>query len=157
MSWRRGGYHCCNTGSRRKSKHIRILCHNTACSYHCCNCRTLLRYECLEGSITILLAVITVATAGLQNPRPVEVLEVIFANQTNFQALLSLFSIFQSIPNSGTPISQWFKAYWKPHQYLCVTSHKNEHITKQLNPARRNRSEERRVGKECRSRWSPYH
>ena len=25
------------------------------------------------------------------------------------------------------------------------------------NPARRLRSEERRVGKECRSRWSPYH
>src|SRR5256885_5534245 len=24
-------------------------------------------------------------------------------------------------------------------------------------PARRERSEERRVGKECRSRWSPYH
>ena len=25
------------------------------------------------------------------------------------------------------------------------------------NPAARSRSEERRVGKECRSRWSPYH
>src|SRR3982751_3448971 len=27
----------------------------------------------------------------------------------------------------------------------------------ELEDARRNRSEERRVGKECRSRWSPYH
>src|ERR1017187_11039637 len=26
-----------------------------------------------------------------------------------------------------------------------------------LRPLRRDRSEERRVGKECRSRWSPYH
>ena len=26
-----------------------------------------------------------------------------------------------------------------------------------LDPAKRTRSEERRVGKECRSRWSPYH
>ena len=26
-----------------------------------------------------------------------------------------------------------------------------------FNPAERSRSEERRVGKECRSRWSPYH
>ena len=25
------------------------------------------------------------------------------------------------------------------------------------NPANKERSEERRVGKECRSRWSPYH
>src|SRR5256886_9195638 len=28
---------------------------------------------------------------------------------------------------------------------------------KRLMPAKRPRSEERRVGKECRSRWSPYH
>ena len=26
-----------------------------------------------------------------------------------------------------------------------------------LNPEKLDRSEERRVGKECRSRWSPYH
>ena len=30
-------------------------------------------------------------------------------------------------------------------------------IEKFGNAASRNRSEERRVGKECRSRWSPYH
>ena len=30
-------------------------------------------------------------------------------------------------------------------------------ILNQLNPADIARSEERRVGKECRSRWSPYH
>ena len=29
--------------------------------------------------------------------------------------------------------------------------------TRQARPAHRRRSEERRVGKECRSRWSPYH
>ena len=32
---------------------------------------------------------------------------------------------------------------------LLVTQYSNEIIN--------NRSEERRVGKECRSRWSPYH
>ena len=30
-------------------------------------------------------------------------------------------------------------------------------LSEQLNPNTRLRSEERRVGKECRSRWSPYH
>ena len=30
-------------------------------------------------------------------------------------------------------------------------------MTAALYAARSNRSEERRVGKECRSRWSPYH
>ena len=31
------------------------------------------------------------------------------------------------------------------------------HIYKHLRQTRRTRSEERRVGKECRSRWAPYH
>ena len=31
---------------------------------------------------------------------------------------------------------------------------KKQQLEKEL---RKNRSEERRVGKECRSRWSPYH
>ena len=30
-------------------------------------------------------------------------------------------------------------------------------FTKEFNERTKNRSEERRVGKECRSRWSPYH
>ena len=30
-------------------------------------------------------------------------------------------------------------------------------FTKQTGSTMQNRSEERRVGKECRSRWSPYH
>ena len=32
-----------------------------------------------------------------------------------------------------------------------------EHVPDFLAEARAHRSEERRVGKECRSRWSPYH
>ena len=32
-----------------------------------------------------------------------------------------------------------------------------ETFNKDLEELKRNRSEERRVGKECRSRWSPYH
>src|SRR3712207_7061875 len=33
----------------------------------------------------------------------------------------------------------------------------DHHPDELLGPARADRSEERRVGKECRSRWSPYH
>ena len=33
----------------------------------------------------------------------------------------------------------------------------NEDMTEYLHKYAKNRSEERRVGKECRSRWSPYH
>ena len=32
-----------------------------------------------------------------------------------------------------------------------------EETPKQTTPEQETRSEERRVGKECRSRWSPYH
>ena len=41
-------------------------------------------------------------------------------------------------------------------QYLSVSKHSS--LTKSLNDySKLQRSEERRVGKECRSRWSPYH
>src|SRR2546425_2940265 len=32
-----------------------------------------------------------------------------------------------------------------------------DHLPVRSEPGRKRRSEERRVGKECRSRWSPYH
>ena len=38
---------------------------------------------------------------------------------------------------------------------LSVASYLKDHLCPQL--IGRDRSEERRVGKECRSRWSPYH
>ena len=34
---------------------------------------------------------------------------------------------------------------------------RDENVKHQLTGMYQNRSEERRVGKECRSRWSPYH
>ena len=43
-------------------------------------------------------------------------------------------------------------------QYLRkVNGMTQEELAIKLNISDRHRSEERRVGKECRSRWSPYH
>ena len=39
--------------------------------------------------------------------------------------------------------------------YICSPCRGD--IEKNIEKAQRYRSEERRVGKECRSRWSPYH
>src|SRR5579875_4058739 len=39
----------------------------------------------------------------------------------------------------------------------CVLVSRGHNRAKQSRLSRVNRSEERRVGKECRSRWSPYH
>ena len=52
---------------------------------------------------------------------------------------------------------------WKPLQTLILHSKSDWRMTPLETPDRirsalaRSRSEERRVGKECRSRWSPYH
>ena len=38
-----------------------------------------------------------------------------------------------------------------------ILEYMSDHMEKQNSMFIRSRSEERRVGKECRSRWSPYH
>src|ERR1017187_6472728 len=43
------------------------------------------------------------------------------------------------------------------HQIEQFVSTLNEQLATRMPPPGRERSEERRVGKECRSRWSPYH
>src|ERR1043166_7069403 len=62
-----------------------------------------------------------------------------------------LYSIYQESPGGGW--SQW-AADWagpgNPKQFYELTA-------AQQNNGCVQRSEERRVGKECRSRWSPYH
>ena len=58
-----------------------------------------------------------------------------------------------------------FNYYWKkPWDYLDevinatqTVYEQNNHTVSLSDPLKELRSEERRVGKECRSRWSPYH
>ena len=40
---------------------------------------------------------------------------------------------------------------------ICIDLRKDANANVVLNQLYKHRSEERRVGKECRSRWSPYH
>ena len=51
---------------------------------------------------------------------------------------------------------------WLNHGHNGSMSYMERHFDKRLDPrllvpGAKSRSEERRVGKECRSRWSPYH
>src|SRR5258708_40249500 len=60
------------------------------------------------------------------------------------------------IPMEKSILSKWLKAGYLEKHVL----HPTEEGTPQggiCSPVLANRSEERRVGKECRSRWSPYH
>ena len=50
-------------------------------------------------------------------------------------------------------VIRWLMNYALDHQYGVTFSYAAEND----DPSEAFRSEERRVGKECRSRWSPYH
>ena len=45
----------------------------------------------------------------------------------------------------------------EPFDLVCVNLYPFEEVVSRKAVGERDRSEERRVGKECRSRWSPYH
>ena len=64
-----------------------------------------------------------------------------------------LRKLFQNIAEGGTLPNSFYKATITliPKQDKDVTKKENFPIS------HHERSEERRVGKECRSRWSPYH
>ena len=78
---------------------------------------------------------------------------------------------FEKIDKIDMPLARFIKKKWERTQINKIRSEKGEVTTdtaeiqsilrdyyKQLYANKiDNRSEERRVGKECRSRWSPYH
>ena len=44
-----------------------------------------------------------------------------------------------------------------PEVQVAILTARIQELTEHLKVNQKDRSEERRVGKECRSRWSPYH
>src|SRR5215204_6064806 len=48
-------------------------------------------------------------------------------------------------------------SFWKDHKGAGVNAIRTQTLVRQADVVVVPRSEERRVGKECRSRWSPYH
>ena len=53
---------------------------------------------------------------------------------------------------------EWFQAHKEEYDRLRpLFVEKIQELIQQISQFDEDRSEERRVGKECRSRWSPYH
>ena len=74
--------HCCNLAVWNIL--FSLICHNTARSNHCCNGEAVRRRDWRGVHVTIPLAVITVATAGSENPCPERLSKPDLANQMNF-------------------------------------------------------------------------
>ena len=62
--------------------------------------------------------------------------------------------VYILLTHTGTILSKAIKLYTS-HEYTHVSIALDEKLDRLYSFGRR--SEERRVGKECRSRWSPYH
>ena len=67
-------------------------------------------------------------------------------------AIVREFEEVETAKMSGRAHFNEMLAYLKKHHASCRTI-----LAEKTDRLYRNRSEERRVGKECRSRWSPYH
>src|SRR2546425_5900542 len=94
--------------------------------------------------VTTLLLLILLTSVGLTS------LAAFGVNQRQSQNLLSTKQAFQ-LADAGIRYAQ---KYLNQHQPLWSTYASS---TPQTLISSTTRSEERRVGKECRSRWSPYH
>ena len=80
---------------------------------------------------------------------------ITFEKFTAFEKLNIEFSpgINVFIGENGTGKTYILKAAYA----ACDITKSKESFAEKINNVFRSRSEERRVGKECRSRWSPYH
>ena len=58
---------------------------------------------------------------------------------------------------SGAPMGDVVAAFWGDREVAAEVRAFAERLATGAAAAQTERSEERRVGKECRSRWSPYH
>src|SRR2546430_17153499 len=96
---------------------------------------------------------------------------VIFFNDTATTEIYTL-SLHDALPISTPSRAHFHPSLWlsESHDLLVNVIHRRQnpiHFSppsvqfkgeiKDAFPCKRHRSEERRVGKECRSRWSPYH
>ena len=85
---------------------------------------------------------------GIVEERAVELGEYIIAHKATVRAAAKEFGISKSTVHMD--VSERLRRV-NPQLYQEVRE------VLDVNKAQRHRSEERRVGKECRSRWSPYH
>ena len=115
----------------------------------CCNSKAVFSYPNIL--IFILFLYILIQTDGYQKRNPYICsqnkfnINVIRMKKSILIAALGLFSLNMTAQDT------------KPEEDFVFTTVKENPITSVKNQNRSSRSEERRVGKECRSRWSPYH
>ena len=81
------------------------------------------------------------------------------AYDTEFLCLESskMFKIIMLVRKKASLTGEEFIKLWEAHSQKVIKYKEVLHIKDYAKTFPTTRSEERRVGKECRSRWSPYH
>ena len=105
--------------------------------------------------VTLLLILLTVSVQGqifIKERKPVQVLhqQTFYLNSTARAALGSKSKTWFNVPLPPNTV-EWY------YSFTTTKSEKSKASVELFAQLTRSRSEERRVGKECRSRWSPYH
>ena len=78
----------------------------------------------------------------------------------SWKRIIAVFMLFTMLAASIAGVSQYFGPVAVRAENAVATGHVNSGVSGlrvRTQPDTQTRSEERRVGKECRSRWSPYH
>src|SRR2546425_12449659 len=100
----------------------------------------------VAGPDAVFVLAAVIASRKVQNPYPLFVMSARVFTVIELPAAAVIAPIFAPACTEGGVREELLVALIADHSVGC-----------RLMVGGRNRSEERRVGKECRSRWSPYH
>ena len=82
---------------------------------------------------------------------------MLFRSQPHLEPKLSLHELAELMELEKTTLSRVIHEGFELNFYDFINTYRVEHFITLSQNDKYQRSEERRVGKECRSRWSPYH
>src|SRR2546426_4741145 len=111
---------------------------------------------------TVALVLVTASLGVLLGPAALADTNALLADASrlfdagNYQQAANVLNAARGQKAQDAPLHYWLaRCYFELRQFDLAAASAEKSV--ELEPNNSGRSEERRVGKECRSRWSPYH